>query len=126
REGRGVSWPVTSASSVRSEVELRADLEEATDRDRARVEICRRRARSGVRRVEHVRRVRVDQIDDVERDEGLRAAVSQVLPDPHVSLAQSLVIQLAGFDKVQELDGTTARERTPKVGLEGREYEYLP
>ena len=45
-----------------SEVELRADLEEPRRHDRQRVEI-----RRPVGLVEHLRRVRVEQVEDVER-----------------------------------------------------------
>src|SRR5262249_14671841 len=80
---------------------------------------------SRVRRLIHIRRVRVEQVEDVECDQRLRVTVSQILAKTQIRLAQTLVVQLTWFDDVQELDRQSAGERPSQVQIEAADREAL-
>ena len=92
------------------EVELRADLEEPRRHDRQRVEI-----RRPVGLVEHLRRIRVEQVEDVEADERLGRAVPEDLAKPEIDGIDAIAVQRARLDDVQEFDGNAAGKRPPEV-----------
>ena len=92
-----------------SEVELRADLEEPGRRDLKRIEV-----RRPVRQLVLFRRIRVEQVEDIEVDQRLRAGVSQNLAESEIDGLETLTVQLTRLNDVQDHErlsaGKSARE----------------
>src|SRR5207247_8418970 len=93
-----------------SEVQLDTDLEEPRRRDRQRIEIPR-----PVGQLVPLRRIRVEQVENVEAHQRLGVAVRQDLAQPKIDRIQAIAVLRAGLDDVHEVDGPATRPRPPEI-----------
>src|SRR5439155_8321304 len=77
----------------------------------------RSRGWSRVGSLEHFRRIRVEQVEDVEVHHRLGPAVPQDLAQPKIDRIQAIAVQRTGLDDLQELDDISTAERPPERRL---------
>src|SRR5687767_4230902 len=115
----------SASTTGRSKVDLRADLEEPADGDRQRVAIRGGGPRSRIRVLIDVRRVRVEHVEHVKRQQCPAAAEPDVLSYPDIRLVQAIVVHQTGMDDVQELDRRAAGERPTEVEVHAIDRQQL-
>src|SRR5207245_5872142 len=62
-----------------------------------------------------LRRIRVEQVENVEAHLRLGVAVPQDLAQPKIDRIQAIAVLRAGLDDVQEFDGNATGQRPPEI-----------